>query len=347
MVRETGCRAHGPSSSRPARDWRAGPALPGSAPRLGPTFLLAPLIVGPVIPFNPLFALIMALAVGVVALVMALLAYSLLRTRRRPEDGLPRQEFGNRRLEIGWTIAPAVVVLALFGLTFYSMRATPTPGSGLPEGRQPDIVVTGHQWWWEISYPQRGITTANELHLPTGERLLVQLLSADVQHNFWVPQLGQKMDMYPGKSNYLWLEAREPGVYQGVCSEYCGGPHAWMRILAVARPPAEFDRWAQEQRTPPGVLPTRLAEQGRQIYVNRNCGSCHAIAGVSAGQAAPELSHFGGRRTISAGVLENTPENLARYLENPQAIKPGIQMPNFRLAPDEIEALVAYLESLR
>ncbi len=298
------------------------------------------------IPFDPLFTLLMVLAAAVVVLVAGLLAYSLARARRAGA-GPPRQDFGNRRLEIAWTAVPALVVGILFLLTLVIMRTTPTPGTDLPDGRPPDIVVVGHQWWWEIAYPQAGVVTANVLHLPAGRRVLVQLTSDDVQHDFWVPELGQKMDMYPGKTNYIWLEAEEPGLYRGVCAEFCGAQHAWMRILAVAQPEADFERWVAEQRTPPQPLAEPLAERGRAVYAARTCGSCHAIAGVSTGEAGPDLTHFGSRPTISAGVLVNTPENLARYLANPQAVKPGIYMPNFRLSDEEIAALVAYLEGLR
>lgn len=302
------------------------------------------------IPFNSLFTLIMALAIAVSVLIAALLAYSLLRARRRSDGDLPPQDHGNRKLEVGWTAVPAVIVTGLFVLTFFNMRTTPTPGANLPEGRQPDIIVIGHQWWWEFQYPQLGIVTANELHLPAGKRLLVQLTSADVQHNFWVPPLGQKMDLYPGKANYLWLEAPEPGLYQGVCAEYCGTQHAWMRILAIAQTDAEFDQWVQQQQSAPtAALPTRRAEQGQQLFVQLACVNCHAVTGLSDAQAGPNLTHFGSRRTLSAmGVSRpTTRENVARYLENPQAVKPGIYMPNFGLSPDQIDVLVEYLESLR
>ncbi len=309
---------------------------------------LAQLDETPAIPFDALFTFLMVGAVAVSVLVAGLLTDSLLRSRRQPEAGAPRQTFGNRNLEIGWTAIPALVIAVIFVFTLMAMRRGPTPGTGLPDGQQPDIEVIGHQWWWEIRYPQHGgMITANEVHLPVGRRMLVQLNSADVQHDFWVPQLGQKMDMYPNKTNYIWLEAEEPGLYRGVCAEFCGAQHAWMRILAVAQPEADFERWVAEQRTPPQPLAEPLAERGRAVYAARTCGSCHAIAGVSTGEAGPDLTHFGSRPTISAGVLVNTPENLARYLANPQAVKPGIYMPNFRLSDEEIAALVAYLEGLR
>jgi cytochrome c oxidase subunit II len=309
------------------------------------------------IPFSPLFTTLMVLAAAVVGLVTALLIVIVTRSRGGLDTPIPPQEHGNRRLEIAWTVAPAVVVAALLGVTVVAMANGPTPGSGLPRERgDPDIIVVGHQWWWEVRYPKQGVVTANDVYLPAGQLLLVQLESVDVQHAFWVPQLGQKMDMYPGKVNHLWLDTREkaPGEYQGVCAEFCGTQHAGMRVLAVVVPQAEFDAWVEAQRgstqPPPafgerGPDPTAL---GSQLFSQYACGSCHAIAGTEYNaQAAPALTNYSARRTISAGVLPHTRENLARYLHDPHEVKPGVLMPNFRLKDWEVEALVAYLESLR
>ena len=318
-----------------------------------------PLVLAPLdaygIPFTPSFVVLMILAAAVVAMVGGLLGYIVLRFRGGPDAPIPPQEHGNRRLEIAWTVVPALVVAALLGYTVFTMVNGPTPGSELPPGGDPDIIVVGHQWWWEVRYPKQGdVVTANELYLPVGRRLLVQLESRDVQHDFWVPQLGQKMDMYPGKVNHLWLEAKAAGEYQGACAEYCGTEHAWMRILAIAVPQAEFDAWIEEQRAsaqPPAAFGERGPDpiaSGNQLFAQYGCGSCHAIAGSAYdGRAAPALTNFSARRTISAGVLEHTPENLARYLHDPQEVKPGVLMPNFRLQDWEVQALVAYLESLR
>ena len=315
---------------------------------LFPRVDLTPLAV-PRIPFDGPFVYLMVSAVAVALLVAGLLTASLLRSRRQQDVAVPPQVHGHRNLEIGWTAVPALVVAILFLFTFVAMRRGPTPGTGVPAGQQPDIEVIGHQWWWEIRYPKHGgVTTANEVHLPVGSRLLVQLNSADVQHDFWVPELGQKMDMYPNKTNYLWLEAREPGTYLGVCAEFCGTQHAWMRIRAIAQPPAEFDGWVATQRDSAQPAGGDQAAQGKQLFARYACGNCHAIAGSEfSGQAAPALTNFSGRQTIAAGVLENTPDNLARYLRNPHAVKPGNHMPNFRLSEAEVQALVAYLEGLK
>ena len=316
---------------------------------------LAPLAAASSIPFSPFFVALMVLAVAVSAMVVVLLAVILVRYREREGAPLPPQAHGNKQLEIAWTVAPVILLLGLFGWMVWEMVRGLTPGRELPEGNDPDIIVVGHQWWWEIRYPKHGdVVTANEVYLPVGQPMLVQLTSADVQHDFWVPQLGQKMDMYPGKTNYTWLRARVAGDYHGACAEFCGAQHAWMRILAIALPQAEFDAWIEAQRAsnqPPVGLadrPPDPAGVGRQLFDRYACGSCHAIAGTEhTGQAAPALTNYSARRTISAGVLEHTPENLALYLRNPHAVKPGLLMPNFRLAESEVQALVAYLESLR
>jgi cytochrome c oxidase subunit 2 len=308
---------------------------------------------GDAIPLTTPFLVLMLLAAGVSLLIGVLVAYSVVRHRGRAGRGEPRQVHGNRNLEIAWTAVPALVLVALFGFLVRSMLTQPTAGTDLPAERAPDIVVTGNQWWWEFYYPASGVVTANEMHLPAGRRVLVQLKAEDVIHDFWIPQLGPKMDMVPGHPNYTWLEAPEPGVYNGACAEFCGVQHAWMRIYAVAQPPGEFDAWIRDQleSSPPPLTP--LAQRGKEIFLGRTpeartCASCHAIRGTPAnGQAGPELTDFGNRVTISAGVMRNTPHNLALYLRNPQAVKPGIYMPNFRLSEAEIAALTAYLESLR
>jgi cytochrome c oxidase subunit 2 len=308
----------------------------------------APPVMPGAIPWDWLFVTIMVIAAAVVLLVAGLVTAILVRYRRRPGEGPPPQSHGNQRLEIGWTVAPAAIVAVIFALTIGVMRAGPTPGTDPPAGQPPDIQVIGRQWWWEARYPQAGVVTANVIYVPVGKRLLVTLDSDNVQHSFWVPELGQKMDMYPGRTNYTWLEAPAPGAYQGACAEFCGVQHAWMRILVIALPQAEYDAWLAAQQRPAQPPASASAQAGAALFERNACGSCHAIAGTPhQGRAAPDLTHFAARPTISAGVLANTPENLARYLRDPQAVKPGIVMPNAQLGEEEIAALVAYLEGLR
>jgi cytochrome c oxidase subunit 2 len=315
---------------------------------------IAPLDTSPTIPFDALFTFLMVGAFLVSILITVLVVTALLRARR--QAGMPRQEQGNTRLEVTWTVIPAFVVIFIFGFMFYEMRRGSTPGKDIPQGQQPDIEVIGHQWWWEFRYPkQGGVATANELHLPQGERALVALTSADVQHDFWVPELGQKMDLYPGKQNYVYLDTRTLGTFLGVCAEFCGTQHAWMRIRVIVQPQAEFDAWAAQLRAAPAPQGDQAA-RGAQLFNQYACGSCHLIAGTthqgstdpeSGSIAAPPLTNFATRQTISAGVVPNTPENLIAYLRDPQAVKPGVLMPNFRLTDDEIAALAAYLTGLK
>jgi cytochrome c oxidase subunit 2 len=293
-------------------------------------------------PFNPvspeaqaisnLFIFILVVAALILALVTFLVLFAAFRYRSRPgeAEGEPRQIFGSRRLEISWTVAPALLLIIVFILTIRTMRAADPP---IPPNPQPDLVVIAHQWWWELHYPKSGVVTANEVHIPVGQRLLVRVESADVIHDFWVPQLARKIDAIPGYPNHIWLEADTPGTYLGTCAEYCGAEHAWMRIRVIAQPQADFDAWQQQQLQAAPVPTTGEAAQGARLYN-------HVIQPVG-----PNLTHVASRETLGAGILDNTPANLAKWLTNPQAVKPGVHMPNLHLTDAEVNALVAYLES--
>jgi cytochrome c oxidase subunit 2 len=178
---------------------------------------------------SELFLAVLVICGVILAIVTGLVAYSLVRSRAQPGAGEPRQVFGNHRLEILWTVVPVLVLMWILALTVRAMRISDPSGND-----PPDLIVIGHQWWWEVRYPNRSAVTANEIHIPAGERLSVQLESADVIHDFWAPQLGRKMDMIPGLTNHIWLQADKPGTYLGACAEYCGAEHAWMRFLVVA-----------------------------------------------------------------------------------------------------------------
>ncbi|MDQ2809736.1 MAG: cytochrome c oxidase subunit II, partial [Chloroflexota bacterium] len=195
-----------------------------------------------------LYNLVLIIAAGILLLVTGLVLYMIVRFRDRGAGGEPRPNFGDRRLEIAWTVAPALILVVVLALTIPTMASeTPDP----PVAPQtPFLQVTGHQFWWEVVYPQAGVRTANEIHIPTGQRLLVELHAADVIHDFWVPALGPKMDMIPGQTNYMWLQADHPGIYQGECAEFCGAEHAWMRFQVVAEPQAAWAQWAAAQHGP-------------------------------------------------------------------------------------------------
>lgn len=292
-----------------------------------------------------LFYLTLAIAAGIFLLVTILVVLASWRYRQRGEAGEPAQKYGNRKLEIGWTVAPALLLAALFVLTLTTMsKADPA----VPANRQPDLVIVAHQWWWQVTYPESGVVTANEIHIPAGQKLLVQVESADVIHDFWVPQLARKVDAVPGKPNHIWLQADQPGLYEGTCAEYCGAQHAWMRIRVYAESQSDFDAWQAQQLQSATTPDTQLAIEGAKLFQSRTCSNCHTIAGTASGaKIGPDLTHVGGRDTLAAGVLENNPANLASWLKDPQAIKPGNNMPNLKLTAQEVNVLVAYLEELK
>lgn len=270
--------------------------------------------------------------------------FAVIRFRGKDGDQIPKKIFGNHRLEIFWTVVPLLIVVFLFFMTVRTMVALDPPSGD----RDPDVIVIGHQWWWEFQYPKSGIVTANEIHLPVGKKLLLKVTSADVIHSFWVPALARKIDAIPGRNNFIYFEASQPGRYLGYCSEFCGTQHAGMRILAVAHPEEEFNRWVLAQKAPPPSPATPLAGEGAQLFAEKTCFNCHTVAGTGATQSVgPDLTYVARRSTLGAGVVDNSPENLALWLKNPARFKPGSHMPNFQLTPHEIQALTAYLEGMQ
>lgn len=307
------------------------------------------------LPFDPMspfelaisniFVAILIIGLLVFLLVTVWLTVNIVRFRHRPGQPEPYQEYGQRKVELIWTITPAVLLAVVFVFTVNAMAAAdPAPASH----QQPDIIVIGHQWWWEVRYPASGVVAANEIYLPTGKRLLVRLESVDVIHSLWVPQLARKMDLVPGQINEMWIEADKPGIYDGACAEYCGTEHAWMRIQAIAVSPAAFTSWEQAQNQH-AITPTSgLAAAGAKLFQEKTCVNCHTIAGTAAhADVGPNLTHFASRRMLGGGVLTNTPANVAKWMTNPQAVKPGVHMPNFQFNSTEVRELTAYLETLR
>jgi cytochrome c oxidase subunit II len=285
------------------------------------------------------------LSLAVFIAVMGFLFYALYRARSGAETPPP---IGDMTLIVGGGIViPAII---LFTLLVVTVRT----GSALSPERTPaalTVEVTGHQFWWEIHYPQYGVTTANEIHIPVGLPVLIELRSADVIHSLWVPQLQGKLDLVPGQTNRLTLQAGEPGVFRGLCAEYCGLQHTLMHFLVVAESPDQFDAWITRQQQPAPPPGTSLVQQGRQVYFAAGCAACHAIRGTddrgSRGSVGPDLTHLASRRTLAAAILENTRANLAQWILDPDSIKPGNRMPATRLDGQSLDALLAYLESLR
>jgi cytochrome c oxidase subunit II len=296
------------------------------------------------------FYFILIICGVVLAIVGGIITWSLARYRARPGEGEPPQTTGNTPLEFAWTLIPLVLV------GWMCFLAARTMGAADPEapkqGRAPDLVVVGHQWWWEARYPNSGAVTANEIHIPTGRRLLVELNSADVIHDFWAPRLSRKMDAVPGHPNRFWLQADAPGRYQGFCAEYCGTQHAWMQFLVFAQTPPEFANWEHQQAQAARQPAAGDAQRGARLFEQMTCANCHALQGTrpglpAGGQAGPDLTHLASRQTLAAGVVQNNAVNLRRWLENPQQIKPGTLMPNLKLTDAQVADLVRYLEGLK
>jgi len=282
--------------------------------------------------------LIVATAVFVFVAGMLLLAAA--RGRRKTEDEAkvtPR--WGEPFIVIAGVGVSGAILVGFFLFSLARVQALTDAGRRTALR----ITVTGHDWWWEVRYPN-GAVTANEIHIPAGQKVKVALESADVIHSFWVPRLGPKVDMIPGMHNDLWLEAEEPGIYRGQCAEFCGLQHANMIIRVVADPPADFDRWMAAQAEP--AAPSDAA--GRQIFETQTCAGCHRVRGTAAeGAVGPDLTHFGGRATLGAGVLPLSPANLRRWITDPQGVKPGVTMPPTTLSAADLDHLVTYLEGLR
>jgi len=249
------------------------------------------------------------------------------------------------------TVAGGLSVAALLGLLFQSI----VTGRALDTLRSPDalrIQVTGNQWWWDVQYehavPSLRVTTANEIHIPVGRAIRFDLLSTDVIHSLWIPNLQGKIELVPGRLNELWLRADQPGVYRGQCAEYCGLQHAKMALVVVADSPDDFEHWLAANRAPASPPTTPEEQRGRDIVERGPCAMCHTIAGTSAGgRSAPDLTHLASRSTIGAGTLPNTKGYLAGWIADPQHIKPGNRMPPPGLNGEELQAVLAYLETLK
>jgi cytochrome c oxidase subunit 2 len=291
-----------------------------------------------------LFYYDLAIAAAIFLTVASLVLYVIYRYRRKPGDPEPYQNEGNPRLETLWTVIPGVILFSLAILTARTMHiVNPMEGS-----HPPDVVVIAHQWWWEYRYPQSGVVTANELHMPDDRDWLLRIESADVIHDFWVPDLGSKKDAIPGHPNYLWIQPTKDGVYLGTCAEFCGAEHALMGIRVIVQPEAEFAAWEQSQLRIPPPPSGEEAERGAHLFIERTCSNCHHIAGTEAqGQVGPDLTYVADRQTLGADLLENTPANLAAWIQNPQKYKPGCHMPNLDLTSSETQAITAYLEGLK
>jgi cytochrome c oxidase subunit II len=310
--------------------------------------------------FNPLatpadevvkMAILAILICGAIFVIVAgLLAFIIFRFRRRPGDDTaePPQVYGSNQIEIAWTVIPLLIVFVLIMVTARVVSAV--QNKGFPANAIHATVI-GHQWWWELRYPELGIVTANELHVPVssadgGLPTVLTLQSVDVIHSFWIPQLAGKTDVIPNRDNKMWIDPREPGIYFGNCAEYCGTQHANMLIRVVVHPKDEFDAWVANEKKPAVNDPS--VAQGRAVFESLACVNCHAIRGtVAAGAFGPDLTHIMSRQVIASGALTNTPEHLRSWIHDPDQAKPGSLMPAMQLTDQEVDQIVSYLETLK
>jgi cytochrome c oxidase subunit 2 len=250
---------------------------------------------------------------------------------------------------VGWaTAAAAFGLLAMLAADVFTSRAM----ARLPLAGAVNIELVGHQWWWEARYrdddPSREFTTANELHIPVGRPVIVTLNSSDVIHSLWIPNLQGKKDLIPGRTATLRLRADRAGTYRGQCAEFCGLEHALMALLVQAEPNERYEAWAAAQRQPAAEPSSDQARRGQQVFLAKSCVMCHTIAGTTANaKLGPDLTHLAARQTIAAGMFPNNRGHLAGWIADPQSLKPGVNMPANALAPDDLQALLAYLETLK
>lgn len=277
------------------------------------------------------------------AVVVAIVVYALVRFRWRKGEGDPEQRAGYVPIEIVWTVIPLAIVTVLFVLAARTMGTSdPAPPPN------PDLVIIGHQWWWEARYTKSGVVVANEIHIPIGKPIALKLDSADVLHEFWVPQLARKITTVPGHPNHIWLQADKAGTYLGVCSEFCGTQHAWMHFLIIAEPQERLEMWERAQVAPAASPVSESAKKGLALFEQMSCVNCHAIRGtIASAHVGPDLTHFASRTQLGAGIVANTPDNLRRWLTDPQMVKPGAKMPDFKFTHEQVTELVDYIETLK
>lgn len=293
---------------------------------------------------------VIAISAAILIVVVGLLVYCVVRYRARPGDdpAEPPQVYGSNPVEAAWTLVPMLITVVLVlatGRTIHDIQEKQKPPGAI------SVTVVGHQWWWEFRYPELGIVTANELHVPVSHPekptpTFLDLQSADVIHSFWAPRLTGKVDVIPNRTNKLWFDPREPGTFLGQCTEYCGTQHALMLVRVVVHPEDEWQRWVAEQKQPAVADPA--VERGRRVFDRTACVSCHVVRGTGAeGRFGPDLTHLMSRETLAAGAALNTVENLRVWVQSPDEIKPGSLMPAMNLPKRDLDDLVAYLATLR
>ena len=290
-----------------------------------------------------LWRLMLIMGTIIYVAVMAYLLWALFRPRL--PSAAPLSDKRQQGIIVwGGAVMPAAVVMVLFGATLFTLRALPAPG---PDAAL-TIDVTGYQWWWEVHYGEAGFTTANEIHIPVGQPVDFRLTSHDVIHSFWVPQLHGKLDLNPGHVTVIRLVADAPGIYWGECAEYCGIQHAQMRFVVVAEAPEAFAQWVERMQQPAAEPESVEAQHGLDVFLSSNCIFCHRVDGTDAtGELGPDLTHLASRLTLGAGAAANNRGSLGGWVADPHSVKPGVLMPPSELSGEELQALLAYLETLQ
>jgi cytochrome c oxidase subunit 2 len=297
--------------------------------------------------------LVLSVTLAIFLIVAGLLLYVLIRYRYRPSDSQtePAQIYGSDQIELSWTVIPILIVVMLFLSTtrvILDTQASPKPSSAL------DVTVIGHQFWWEYRYPKLGVVTANELHIPISDPAkptptYLALSSADTDHSFWVPRLAGKTDLIPNRLNTMWIDPQAPGLYLGQCAQYCGTQHAKMLLRVYAQSPEDFAAWIEQQKKPANqdLSGDAAAAEGQTVFMHSACINCHTVAGtVATGRFGPDLTHMESRDTIASGPIQNTPENLRKWIADPNSMKPGVLMPSMHLNDHDLDVITAYLTTL-
>ena len=293
---------------------------------------------------------VLAVTAAIFVVVFTLLVYAVVKFRKRTgDDGRePPQVYGSNQVELAWTVIPVLIVVTLLMAT---VRVIADVQGAVPPNNAVEVIAIGHQFWWEYRYPGLRVVTANELHVPVSDPehpqpTFIKLLSADTDHSFWIPRLAGKTDLIPNHPNSIWIDPHETGLYLGQCAQYCGTQHAKMLLRVYVQSQDDFNRWIQAQRQPSAV--GSVVSEGRRIFETTACINCHTVTGtVAKGMFGPDLTHLMSRDTIAAGAALNNPANLRLWIRNPDAIKPGSLMPAMELNEPQLDALVAYLETLR
>ncbi len=293
---------------------------------------------------------VLAITGLIFVVVSGLLVYAVVKFRSKATgDGRePAQVYGSTQIELAWTIIPILIVVVLFLATarvIHAVQDAPEPSTAV------NVIVIGHQYWWEFRYPKLGIVTANELHIPVSDLAnptptFLTLLSADTDHSFWVPELGGKTDLIPNHPNRMWMDPHRTGIFLGQCAQYCGVEHAKMLLRVAVDSPEDFAAWVRVQQQP--AVQDASVAAGRRVFETTACVNCHTVTGTNAnGRFGPDLTHLMSRATIASGAAQNTPQNLRLWIQNPNAIKPSSLMPAMQLRAADLDAVVTYMETLQ